>query len=291
MMMPSAMAFAQEAVAEAQGSGVGVMETIGAVLSGIAVLAVVVAIIGHMIYDNFIRKDFRIDYTANEFHQQRKDEALGDMTSQQAQAIDNNLDQMLSLWGELPAEDGEMVPYPLSHSAVKKSIAIITEAVAQKPTDRRIVERINGANEILNHALKRQFNGSKTMIITAVIIGVIMSAISGTPMAMVSIIIGVALYILASRSTNFFIGAKQAKGGGGKSSFLSGIIGGLFMGVAAAKSYKVVTTYSDGSTSTDTDHSETWFSLIFALVVMVTLSFMLSLIALINYLRNYIIYY
>ena len=102
--------------------------------------------------------------------------------------------------------------------------------------------------------------------------------------------IGIALYLLASRSTNFLIAEKQQKGGGG-SSFLSGIIGGLFMGVAAAKTYKTVTTYSDGTTKTETDNSETWISLIFGLIIMVLLSLLLSVISVINYLRNYIIYW
>ena len=63
------------------------------------------------------------------------------------------------------------------------------------------------------------------------------------------------------------------------------------MGVAAAKTYKTVTTYSDGTTKTETDNSETWISLIFGLIIMVLLSLLLSLISVINYLRNYIIYW
>ena len=275
------------AFAQTTTSGDDVMDIFTSILVLLAALAMVV----HMLYDNFFRKKFRTDYTAAEFRNLRKEQGMGDMPAQEAMELDHNIDQILTLWGELPNEDGDLVPYPLKRSAVKKSIAILEQAVAAMPTNSRIVERINDAHEILNHALKRQFNGSKAMVITAVIVGIVLSAIAGSPEAAVAIGIGIALYLLASRSTNFLIAEKQQKGGGGGSSFLSGIIGGLFMGVAAAKTYKTVTTYSDGTTKTETDNSETWISLIFGLIIMVLLSLLLSVISVINYLRNYIIYW
>ncbi|MBQ2424067.1 MAG: hypothetical protein II262_04635, partial [Alistipes sp.] len=107
--------------------------------------------------------------------------------------------------------------------------------------------------------------------------------------AAISVGVGIILYLLASRSATFLIAAKQVKGSG-SNSFLTMLIGSLFMGVATAKTYKTVTTYSDGSTKTETDNSQTWFSLIFGLIVMILLSFLLAIIAVINYLRNYILY-
>lgn len=260
------------------------------IITAIIVLLALLAMVAHMLYENFFRKALRTDYTAAEFRGLRKEQSLGDMTAQEAMEIDSNIDQIIALWGELPNEDGDMVPYPLKHSVVKKSLATLEQAIAAMPTNSRIVERINDANEILNHARKRQFNGSKAMVITAVIVGIVLSAIAGSAEAAVSIGVGIALYLLASRSATFLIAAKQQKGGNG-TSFLSGIIGGLFMGVATAKTYKTVTTYSDGTTKTETDNSETWISLIFGLVIMVMLSVMLALISVINYLRNYIIYW
>jgi hypothetical protein len=127
------------------------------------------------------------------------------------------------------------------------------------------------------------------MVITAVIVGIVFTAISGTVEAAISVGVGIILYLLASRSATFLIAAKQVKGSG-SNSFLTMLIGSLFMGVATAKTYKTVTTYSDGSTKTETDNYQTWFSLIFGLIVMILLSFLLAIIAVINYLRNYILY-
>lgn len=281
LLLASFSAFAQDVVTTDANTQNG--------LIAVAILIIVVAIMAHMIYENFFRKDLNTDYTAAAFRDARKAQNQGDMSAQEAMALDSELDKMVDMWGELANEDGDMVPYPLKRSVVKKSLATLEAAVAAMPTNSRIVERINDANEILNHALKRQFNGSKAMVITAVIVGIVFTAISGTVEAAISVGVGIILYLLASRSATFLIAAKQVKGSG-SNSFLTMLIGSLFMGVATAKTYKTVTTYSDGSTKTETDNSQTWFSLIFGLIVMILLSFLLAIIAVINYLRNYILY-
>ena len=61
--------------------------------------------------------------------------------------------------------------------------------------------------------------------------------------------------------------------------------------IAGAKTYKTVTKWSDGTTTTDTDNSETGIALIIALVVFVFLTFFLWVIAIWNYLRNYVLHF
>lgn len=250
----------------------------------VVIVIIAVAMIAHMLYENLFRKNLRTDYTATAFRNLRKEKNLGDMSAQEAVALESELDEMIAQWGKLPNEDGEMVPYPLKHSVVKKSLATLEKAVAAMPTNSRIVERINGANEILNHAQQRQFNGSKAMVVTSIIVGIVIGAIVGRVDVVVSICVGIILYLLGSRSTTFLIADKQLKGSSG--SMLANIISSLFMGATQSK-----TTATYGSGSTKTNNAKGWISLILGLVVMVALSALIPVIAVVNYIRNYIIYW
>ena len=286
-MLTTVTLYAQEVAANQTTSGSKVAE----VLLGVLVIAVLLFVLGHMVYQNFIRKDFRTDYTVKEFTQSRKEEGLAAMSQQEVEDINRKIDSVVDLWGSIPDEHGDPFPYPLKRSVVKSTIAVIVESLAAKPTDKGTIERINDINEVLNHALVRQFTGSKAMIIVALIVGILLSIGAGQAAPIIFFGISLLFYLLASRTATFVIAAKQAKGRNSSVSFLTGLIGSLFMGVATAKTYKTVTTYSDGTTKTETDNSQTWISLIFGLVVMFILACILILISLINYIRNYLIYW
>lgn len=247
---------------------------LGGIIS-VVVLVVVVAALAHMLYVAIFSRDLRTDYKAQEFSKLRKDKNLGDMNIQEVTALGETLDKMLAQWEKLPNEDGELVPYPIKLRVIKSSIETLDKAVAAMPTNSHLVERINDANEVINHALKRQFNGSKAMVITAIIVGVVITAITGSVMAAISFALGVLLYLLGSRSAMFFIAAKQFKGES-NSSPLSALISSLFMGTTSAK--------------VGADNSPSWTTLCLGLVVMILLSAVLPVIAIINYLRNYLIY-
>lgn len=278
-------AFAQEAATQTSTTDSKVLDTLIAVV----VIIALVAMIAHMIYEHF-RGNLNTEYTVDYFRDLRKESASGDMTAAEVDDYNQRIDQVLSTWDEIYDEDGEAIPYPFKRSAVMNMWRLSKEITAANPTDSQLVERVNGINEILNHALKRQFNGSKAMIIVAIIMAVIFGLMADSVTPAICVGFGILLYLLASRSATFLIARKQAKGRGNRS-FLSGIIGGLFMGIATAKTYKTVTTYSDGSTTTDTDNSDTWISMIFAFIVMFILAGFLAVIAVINYIRNYLLYW
>ncbi len=247
---------------------------LGGIIS-IVMLVVVVAALAHMLYVAIFSRDLRTDYKAQEFSKLRKDKNLGDMNIQEVTALSAALDKMFAQWEKLPNEDGELVPYPIKRRVINSSIETLEKAIEAMPTNSRLVERINDANEVINHALKRQFNGSKAMVVSAVVVGVIITAISGSVVAAISLGTGVVLYLLGSRSTMFFIAAKQFKGES-NSSPLSALISSLFMGTTSAKAGE--------------DNSPSWATLCLGLVVMILLSAILPVIAIINYLRNYLIY-
>ena len=82
----------------------------------------------------------------------------------------------------------------------------------------------------------------------------------------------------------------EMKGNGGKPSFMTRLFGGLFGAAATAETYKVITTYSDGSKTEETDNSNFWLTLIFSIIIMVVLAVCMFFVAAISYLRNYVIY-
>jgi hypothetical protein len=106
----------------------------------------------------------------------------------------------------------------------------------------------------------------------------------------VAVILGITAYLLASRTPNFMLIEQIAKNSNKSGSWVKRTLLSLLTGVASAKSYKIVKTYSDGTKSYDTDHTETWFSLLIVFVFTLMMAFILPVITLINYTRNYLIY-
>lgn len=254
----------------------------------ISALVVLLVVAVHTIIILIKQKGLRTDYTVAEFSKNRADAALGAMTSSEVDALNTSLDSIDGIWGEIVDSKGDMVTYPHKYSAIKQSLAILQQAVTANPTDKAVVEKINSYSEVFNHARTRQFNGSKTLVVLFAIVGLIMSV--AFPPALVAVILGITAYLLASRTPNFMLIAQLAKSSNKSGSWVKRTLLSLLTGVAAAKSYTVVKTYSDGSKSYDTDNSETWFSILIVFIFTLMMAFLLPLLTLINYLRNYVIY-
>ena len=267
-------------------------QTILTIFAGVVFLAASLAMLAHMIYDNFIRKSYNENRKVSDFVSLRSAAQMPQASTEEEIAhINSRLDEIIAAWGTIPGNDGEPVPYPLKKAGVKLACEVMAEAEATMPTDEATVKRLNGLAMILNSALQRTFNGSKALIIISIIIGAIAAFTTKTAAPAIYIGVGLLVYWLASRTANFVLIRKEIKNGGVKQSFLSRIIGGLFAGVAAAKTYKTITTYSDGSQTTDVDNSETWISLAITLVVLLLLASLIWFFSLINYLRNYVFYF
>lgn len=254
----------------------------------ISALVVLLIIAVHTVVTLIKQKRLRTDYTVAEFSKNRTDAALGAITQAEIASLNASLDSIDGIWGEIVDSNGDLVTYPHKHSAVKSSLAILQQAVEANPTDKSVVEKINSYSEVLNHARTRQFNGSKTLIAIFSIIGLIMTV--AFPPAIVVVILFVAAYIFASRTPNFMLIEQLAKSANRSGSWVKRALLSLLSGVATAKSYKVVTTYSDGSKSYDTDNSETWFSLTITVIFTMMMAFLMPVVTLINYTRNYLLY-
>lgn len=265
---------------------------VGQVLLAIVLSLLFLAMIVHMVYENFFKRKLRIDCSAEEFSRLRQQAGLGaEATDEENTRAWEYTDEMYGLWSTLTVEDGDEIRAPLSRKVIGKSALLWQQAVDAKPTNAEIVDRINQCAEVINNVQKRTFAGSKTFLITSLVLATLLSFIGGNFNMLWMILFFSALYVLASMKPTFMQIKKELSGKGGKPKFMSAIIGGLFGAVATAKTYKTVTKWSDGTTTTDTDHSETWFTLIFGLVIMIVLALFMGVVALVNYLRNYILCY
>jgi len=256
------------------------------------VLAVSLAIIAHMVYENFIRKRLPTDYSAESFEQLRIQSGRTRQASdgENARAMEC-LDGIYDLWSPIPTDNGEELRGPLSHKVIKQSHLLLAQAVTECPTDEAVAVRMNEICEVLNSMQKRSFTGSKTFLATSIVLAVLMSFAMGEYQPLLMIGFSCVIYCLASMTPLFMQVRKEMRGSGGRPKFMTAIISGLFGAVATAKTYKTVTEWSDGTKTTDVDHSQTWFALIFGFVIMVILALFMWFVALISYLRNYIMYW
>lgn len=268
-------AFAQD-VAQAATQTIDTAAAEGASTHNYLIMTAVVLVIGamviHMIYEH-LRNNLKTEYSVTDFSKKRKELALSNMTAQEVADYNRRIDEALATWDAIYNEYGQAIPYPFKRSAVMNMWHLSKEITAANPTDKRLVERINEINEILNHALKRQFSGSKAMIIIAIIVAIICGLITNSLIPPACIGAGALLYLLTSRSATFLIAAKQAESNG-STGLISGIISGLFIGAVAVK----------------TNKSQSWTQVILAIVVMLLGAPFLAIISVVNYIRNYLIY-
>lgn len=88
------------------------------------------------------------------------------------------------------------------------------------------------------------------------------------------------------------INAKVLKGtsSNGRSKIMTKITAAAFSVMFSGTTYKTITTFSDGSTTTDYDNSEHGIFFIIGLMILLFLAFLMFMVALINFVRNYLIY-
>ena len=248
----------------------------------ISVEAIMLVIAAHAIFINLKQKQFRTDYTVDEFRKNRTDAALGALTQSEIDALNSSLDSIDGIWGEIVDSKGDTVTYPHKNSTLKQSVAIIAQTTAANPANKGIVDKINSYNEVLNHALSRQFTGSKALIAIAVIIGLFMGLGTGIYAATVATITTVVAYIFASRTPNFMLIEQISKSGSKPTTLIKRLLVTIVTGVSAAKA-----TNGNGRGA---DDNHTWYSIVLIVVLTLVLAFLLPVITLVNYLRNYLIH-
>ena len=243
----------------------------------ITLFVIVLAIAAHTIYLLATTKKLKENYTVEAFRKNRDAAGLGAMTKEEVDELNTKLDSIDTIWGEIADSKGNMVVYPHSRKSLNQSLEILNAAIALNPDNKDIVTKINDYNEVLNHALTRQFSGSKTIIAIATILGLILGFGTGFYMAIVATILTVLAYILASYTPNFMLIEQIARNGKRSTSLVKRLLLALIGSVTVAN-------------QNDKDKSERWVSYLLLFVGTIVMAFLLPIIALVNYLRNYVIY-
>ena len=243
----------------------------------ITLFVIVLAIAAHTIYLLATTKKLKENYTVEAFRKNRAAAGLGAMTKEEVDELNTKLDSIDTIWGEIADSKGNMVVYPHSLKSLNQSLEILNAAIAANPDNKGIITKINDYNEVLNHALTRQFSGSKTIIAIATILGLILGFGTGFYMAIVATIVTVLAYILASYTPNFMLIEQIARNGKRSTSLVKRLLLALIGSVTVAN-------------QNDKDKSERWVSYLLLFVGTIVMAFLLPIIALVNYLRNYVIY-
>lgn len=263
-------------------------EVFFSVLLGAALLFM----IGYMIYILLIRDRKLVPKTIEDFMTQRQllgmpDES-SDIENESLSPLFNDVYRNLTTVHDA---QGEEVNYFTTKEQVEGLRSALVQTLEIAPTHPECVKLYNETLSEYKMMTARQFMGSKTYLIIGGILTVLMS-IGGGLQAIPFMLLNILGYYFASKETQFMINAKNLKGtsSNGRSKVMTALmmmgIGVLFSG----QTYKTVTKWSDGTTSTDYDNSEHLIALIIGFIIIAVLSFFMFVVAMINFVRNYLIY-
>ncbi len=182
-------------------------------------------------------------------------------------------------------EDGELLMTITKGSQarfMKKGIDYIREHL--QPTDPDITDRMNELIAVYQNRTQRLFTGSKWIIGCAIAMGILFVWTGGISTFVFIHALGIAFYILSSRTPLYILDKRMNLFGGG-GAIVGAIFGAFFIG-AAAKHYNV---YSDGRKERDYSSEFTGGAVyfLFIFVAAMFMGFLVAALGVINFLMNY----
>lgn len=257
------------------------------IFSGLVLIAYIAMII-HMIYIKYKGVRYKKALTVEEMKAERiaqnKPEEMSPEEFNEALTL---LAGVFDTWTVVGQNDeGEELRKPTKMKQVKASSMLLDQAIALQPTDKDMIDNINELADVINSNEERFFDGSKPLAWLGGIVGIIFLFIS--PQFGIITLISTGAYILSSRTPVFLIEKRQKRGGG---NIHNGIIAGVFGMIAGAQTIRTVYKYSDGHKEYEDDNSQHWIAWILGLAILVCIAATMALWAMINYLRNYVLYF
>ena len=276
------------------GSGTDIKD----VLIGIALLLAILAMIGHMLYVLLWPSIFEMIYkqkhpskvwktTVEEERAHRLEAGLPEeMPEEEAVAYADAIEAAFDNWTPLPDDYNKKIistKKQLDDTTVALRAAL--DAHVTKPD---IVNRMNEIQWCIESASKRQFDGSKLLIVlTLILCGILWYSVGFS--AMTFFLFSLVLYYLACLKPGFMFNKRTLKGDSGRGA-LNWLLGGVFGMIAGAQTVRTVTHWSDGSKTVDDDNTQHLVAWAIGLIVIVLLIVFLFAWALVNWLRNYVLY-
>lgn len=257
-------------------------------LLGLLIIAVLFGAMGHMIYILTRPKHFPQAFTVEDFKEKRllagmQAEATEEENANAADILEHSFDS----WVSFTNDDGEEDKAATKKKMVDETEACLSKAIEIMPTDPEVVDYLNAVGESVNIQWARKFSGNKILIGVCVAIMVLMIFTAGWQ-AVPFFIFSLALYILSCYKPTFMHNKDIFKD---SKSFSYGCLASIFGFIASAQTVRTVTKWSDGTKTVDDDYSQHWIHLALGIIVLVIIGIFLFVWALINYLRNYILYW
>lgn len=262
--------------------------SIGDVLLNVLIVVGFLWMIGHMVYELFIKKNPFTPISIEEMQEKRREFGQSvDMTEDEIQQCLTLGEQEFELWTPIPndPEGRRVITSKSQMNHAEETIARIKEFY---PTNQELVEAINEYIGALAESRKREFTGSKIILVLVALFTVFIFFIAGWNGVPFFVISGVTYYF-ASLTPNFMLYRKELKGktGSGALSWVLGVLASMIIG---AKTVRTTTLWSDGSKTVDDDYSEHQMAWGISLIVTVLIVCFLVFWSAINYIRNYVLY-
>ena len=264
---------------------------VGSTVLGILVLIGSLAIIAHMIYDNYFKKPHAA-LDLDQCRASRKNQGLKPMTDAEAQGLLQKIEDVYTQWTQFKDEEGTDKLIMTKYSQTKKTLAVLDEVAAACPDREDVVNAYNELNQFYNEAMERHYNGSTKYIILCVVVAALLAWMSGGSNwwgVLIFFALQIAIYWLASKTPAYLLYKKELKGSN-RPGCMSGTIAGILGMAATAEAVTTVTKWSDGTTTKETDSSNVWISWIITIILLIVLAYLMFVVALVNYLRNYVLH-
>lgn len=261
----------------------------------ILILGAAAFIIGHMGYTIYKAKTFAAqDYSLENFRAIRKEKGLpSESTQDENRKCNDLLDDAYESWTDVEGSGSREIHNPKYMREIVRTGRMLREIAEIAPTDVDIINTLNEYKEVVSRNEARSFDGSWKLIWVgvgvAVVIALIMQSDYGNFFgALFSVglifLIPTGAYYLSSYTPQFLIDKRANRGGGNVSSGIVALAFGI-MGSGVT----VRTHYTDG-TSED-DHSSHFIMAALGIFVLLIVAFTISIWSIVNYLRNYVLFF
>jgi len=295
LLLTVVFVFAQSDSSSTSDSGRSVGQFIKELLIAILFFGGSLFVIGHMIYLIYTsKKRFSGVYDVNFFRNLRKEKGKSsESTPEETQQAYAELNKVFYCWSNvMQDEEGNEFRKPKKMKEIEESSKALQAVIDLAPTDSGVIENINSYIGVIRTNEERKFDGSWKLIILGLVIAIIFALIgkaeSNYIMAFLkwgSIFwVPVAIYYISSLTPRFLIEKRQNRGGG---KVTTGLVAAAFAILGSGRSYK--TYYTDGSSTED--HSEHGIALFIGFVLLFFIALTIIFWAVLNYLRNYVLYF
>ncbi len=201
------------------------------------------------------------------------------------------LTEIDSLWETLPVTmNDQPQKAPLTHSQILKSDRLLRQVYAIRPTDRKIIDEYNRLGDILNKMEDRVFSGSWLFVLTTLVILLGVSLWTSEWICLIAGILCSVLYALGSMRPVFMHLRREIRHGKQRDGFVAVVFGTIFGTLTPRKSRAMMRKWNPDAHIIEIHGAERILFVIVGIVVMILFTLFMWAIAIINYLRNYIIY-